>query len=213
MASSEIVWIGRAGSENFSRNALTSKRNVRLALPKRRQLDLHHIQTEIEVLAKTSGANGRFQVAIGRGNDARPDADALIRTHRLDFMFLKSAQKLGLQVDGQVADFIQKKGSLASGLEQALLRMLRSRERALHVAEQFGFDQRRNQRGTVHGGKRLIVPRARKMNRARDKFLSGAAFPEDQDGVRMLGNFLDQLVHALHAGRHADRMRQNPAGS
>ena len=41
------------------------------------------------------------------------------------------------------------------------------------------------------------------MNRARDQFLAGAAFPQDQDRIGVLGNFLDELVHALHAGRHA----------
>ena len=118
-------------------------------------------------------------------------------------MFLQGAEKLGLQVDGQVADFVQKQRALAGGFEQTLLGMLRSGERSLDVAEQFGFDQRGNQRGTVHRGKRLILPRPGKMNRARHQFLAGAALSQDQDRIVVLRDFLDQLVHALHAGRHA----------
>ena len=119
-------------------------------------------------------------------------------------MLLQGAQQFGLQIDGQVADFVQKQRALAGGFEQTLLGMLRAGERAFDVAEQFGFDQRGNQRGAVHRGERFILARPGKMNRARHQFLARAALSQDQDRIIMLRHFLDQLVDALHPRRDAD---------
>lgn len=42
----------------FFQETIDQQRDVALALAERRQLDLHHVQPEIQVLAKAAAANG-----------------------------------------------------------------------------------------------------------------------------------------------------------
>ena len=92
-------------------------------------------------------------------------------------------------------------------------------ERSLLVAEELALDQRLRQGGAVDLDKRLLRPRALRVQRPGNKFLAGAAFALDQHGDLCLRNPLDQRAcsgdqvafpenfpvgivhHALHHGR------------
>ncbi len=100
----------------------------------------------------------------------------------------------------------------SGGFEQSLLVVLRSGERALDVAEQLRFDQRRHQRRTVHRSERRSLRGPGKMNRARHQLLPRPALPENQHRIFVLAHFLDQLVHPLHPRRHADEAAETRAG-
>ena len=93
------------------------------------------------------------------------------------------------------------------------LRVLRAGEGAFHVAEQFGFDQRGNQRGAVHRNEGLVLARARKMNRARHQLLARSALAQNQHRIVVLADLFDQLVDALHLGRDADQAAKARAGA
>ena len=44
----------------------------------RREMDVHHSETVIQIFAKPVPADGRFQVHIGRGNDTSVDTEGLV---------------------------------------------------------------------------------------------------------------------------------------
>ena len=71
-------------------------------------------------------------------------------------------------------------------------------ERTLDVAEQLGFDQRGDQRRTVHRRKGAVFARPRKMNAAGHEFFPRSALPEDENGILMLAHFFDDFVDTLH---------------
>ncbi len=87
---------GTRGIGELFKKCIDQHRDIDTAIPQGRELDLDNVQTEIEVLAEVSGANGGFEVAIRGCNHARANAHALVRTHWLHFMFLQSAQQFGL---------------------------------------------------------------------------------------------------------------------
>ena len=60
----------------------------------------------------------------------------------LDLALLQRAQQLGLQRQRHRRDFVDEERALVRQLEPADARRHGAGERALHVAEQLGFDQR-----------------------------------------------------------------------
>src|SRR5947199_78426 len=170
-----------------------------------RQFDLDDIQTEIQILPDSSRTNGRVQIAVSGSDDTDIDLAAFGGADGLDFALLQRAQELGLQIHGHVSDFIEKERAPLGGFEQTLLGLHGPGERALDVAEQLGFDQRGDQRRTVHRRKGVVFARPRKMNAAGHEFFPRSALPQDENGILMLAHFFDNFVDALHFHGNADQ--------
>ena len=64
-----------------------------------------------EVLAKGPFGEALFEIAAGGGDDAYIGLADHVFTHPLVFTFLQQAQQLGLDLQWQVTDLIEKKGS------------------------------------------------------------------------------------------------------
>ena len=122
---------------------LDQQRDVLLAVAQGRNLQAEDVEAEVEVAAEGAVGDRRLQIAIGGGQDADVDVHALGAAHRTDFLFLDGAQQLGLQVDGQFADLVEKHGAAVGDGEQSFLGANRAGEGAAHVAEELAFDQRR----------------------------------------------------------------------
>jgi hypothetical protein len=207
-------WSGAGrGIGEFFKKRDDHKLNVALALSKWGKLDLHYIQPEIKVLPEGPGADRRFQIAIGGGDDANIDMPAFGRADRLHFAFLQSAQELGLQVDGHVADFVEKERAALGCFQQTLLGLHGASERALHVAEELRFDERGHQRRTVHGGEGALLADSRVMNAFSHQFLARAALTQDQDGIFVLADLFDHFVDALHLCGDADHSAKAGRGA
>src|SRR6266404_3335767 len=179
--------------------------DIALAVSKRRQFDLHHVQPEIQILAESSRANGSLEIAVGGSDDTHVDVPVFRGANGLDLPLLQGPQELGLEVHGHVSNFVEKERAPLSGFEQSLLGLHCSGERALDVTEKLGFDQRGHQCGAVHGRKRPLTARPGKMNAARHELFPRSTFPEDENWVLVLAHFLDHLVDALHFHRDADQ--------
>jgi hypothetical protein len=65
-----------------------------------------------------------------------------------------------------LADLVEKDRAAVRDLEQALLVLVRARERAAHVAEQLALEQRVGQRGAVLRHEALALARPRSVARA-----------------------------------------------
>ncbi len=124
-------------------------------------------------------------------------------TGRISFL-LQRAQQLGLQIDRQLADFVQKHGAALGDRQQPVLGFIGAGEGALDVAEQLALDQGRNQRAAVHRNKRLVAVRPGVVNRARHQLLAGAALAQDQHRMRAVRRLGDDAVKLLHLRRAAD---------
>ena len=86
------------------------QRNVFAAIAKRRNAQADHVQPVVEVLAKAALFDHSRQIAIGGGEDTNLDGNAVRSTHRPNLFFLQGAQQLGLQIEGQLADLVEKHG-------------------------------------------------------------------------------------------------------
>ena len=78
-----------------------------------------------------------LQLLVGCGNDANVHALWAVAAEALEFLFLKNAQKLGLKVEGQIADFIKEERSTVGELEAADFLVEGAGAGATLVAEKF----------------------------------------------------------------------------
>ena len=102
----------------------------------------------------------------------------------------KNTQQFGLKLEGEIADFIEKKCAAIGKFEAANFLRQRPRKSATFVAEEFGFEQARGNGGAVDLDESAFAAGTEVVNRARDDFLAGAGFAEDQDsGARGRGEF------------------------
>ena len=62
-----------------------------------------------------------FEIAVGGGDHADIHFGSLIAAHGPDFLLLQDPQQLGLHLQGQFADLIEKDRAAVRRLEQASL--------------------------------------------------------------------------------------------
>jgi hypothetical protein len=80
----------------------------------------------------------------------------------------------------------------------------RAGERAFFVAEQFALQQRFGDRGAVDADVMFISAAAQAVQCARDQFLAGAAFAEDEHARVGRGHGADELAQFAHLGGLTD---------
>ena len=177
--------------------------DVLAPLAQRRQVDRHHVQPVVQILAEPLGLDLGQQVAIAGGDDARIDADGLRIADALELALLQHAQQLDLQLGRGGVDFVEKDRAGVGRLEAAGAIVDRAGERAAHVAEQFAFQQAFAQRAAVDAHERAAAARAGLMDRLGDQFLAGAGLAQQQHrGIR-----------ARHLPRQLDRPSAWPDSS
>ena len=173
-------------------------------LAQRRHLDRNHAQPKVQVLAEFPRGDQGLEVLVGRRDHARLELERLDAADPVELALLQHAQQLGLQLDRQVADFVEEDRAGVGHLEFAGAPLGRAGERAALVPEQLALEQAMRNRGAVDGDERRAPSRRFEMNRARDQLLAGAALAAEQDG-RVVGDHApDQLINFLHRGAAAD---------
>ena len=90
------------------------------ALAQGGQVDRHHVEPVVEVLAEAPGLDLGFEVAVGGGDDAHVDLDGAGAADALQLAFLQHAQQLGLEGGGDLADLVEEQGAAVGLLEAAL---------------------------------------------------------------------------------------------
>src|SRR5206468_5754643 len=95
-----------------------------------------------------------LEITIRGSNDPHVDLDPLITAHRPYFLFLQDAQELRLQLQGQLAHFIEKDRSAVCRLKQSLLGLQCSGKRPFFVAKELALDKSGNQRSAIDRHKR-----------------------------------------------------------
>jgi hypothetical protein len=123
-----------------------------------------------------------------------------------DHALLQKAQQLGLQRHRQVADLVEEQGAFAGVFDLADGLLGGAGERALLVAEQFGFQQGVGDGGAVDGDEALVGARRQFVDAARQHFLAGAGLAQQQHGGVGRGDFFHgaaDLQHGFAAGQQA----------
>ena len=87
---------------------------------------------------------------ISGGNAAEIDLDNLIAADARDLALLQHAQQIGLRLQADVADFVEKYRAAFGDFKFSLLAILRPGERAFFVTEEFAFEQRLGERAAVN---------------------------------------------------------------
>ena len=73
----------------------------------------------VQVAAKALRLDLRLEAAVGGGDDPHVDWDEAVRTDRADLFFLERAEELGLQIQRDLADLIEKQRALVGQLESS----------------------------------------------------------------------------------------------
>src|SRR5215469_12156676 len=90
-------------------------------LTQRRQNQRKDVDSMKKVLAKFAVFHLRFEVAVGRNDDAYIDTDRFFPSNPLNLFFLEHAQQLGLHLERHVSDLIEKDRSAFRLLELAYM--------------------------------------------------------------------------------------------
>ncbi len=138
-----------------------------------------------------------------RRDDAHVDFLARRRADALERSLLQHAQQLGLQVERQIADFVEKQRPAMRQLESPLAGRDGARERAAGVAEELALDQRRRQGGAVDDHERVGPAGSVRVDGARKQLLARPGFAQKQHRAGRRGD----LLHA------SQRRAQREAGA
>ena len=138
------------------------------------------------------------EVAVGRGDHAHVHLDRVRIADALELALLQHAQQLHLQRRAHRPDFVEEERALVRLLEPSLAVADRAGERAAHVAEELGFEQRFGNGAAVERDEAMHAARAVVVNRARDDFLAGAGLAGDEDRAGGGGDRLEELKQPRH---------------
>jgi hypothetical protein len=153
------------------------KGDVLAALAKGWEVQLHHVETEIEVLAEFSFRHHLGQIAVGRGHESHVGVDRLVASHALENALAQNAQDFHLRGGVNFADFVEKERSARRLLEEC---------------------------GAMHGDERTAAARTELVDGVRGEFFACAAFARDQHGGARRGDLSDGFEHAFDGGGVAD---------
>src|SRR5206468_7751836 len=123
----------------------------------------------------------------------------------LELAVLEHAQKLGLQLQRQLADLVEKERSVARVFEIARFVLRRAGECALGIAEKRGLDQGRRDRRAVQSKPRLHAPPREAMEKVRHHFLACPGFALDERRKGRVGVLADLTLQLLQRRALADQ--------
>src|SRR5579863_3476301 len=132
------------GSESlacFFQKMLHQARDVLAPVAQWRHANLDHLDSIIEVLAKATLSHHRFEVLVGRGDDAHIRRERLIAADSLEALLLDDAQQLRLRLQVHVADLIEEEGAAFRRFEFSLAPRDSAGERSLLMTEELALDQ------------------------------------------------------------------------
>ena len=83
------------------------------------QVNGHHVEAVVEILAEPAGLDLLLEVAVGGGDEAHVDVDGLDAADALELALLQRAQQLHLHLDRDLADLVEEEGAAVGQLEAA----------------------------------------------------------------------------------------------
>ena len=84
------------------------QRDIVLAFAERWTHNWKHVQAVIEIVAKLFVGDHRGKIAVGGGHKSNINPDRLRASEALELLLLQNPQQFGLQLQRNIADFVQK---------------------------------------------------------------------------------------------------------
>ena len=115
--------------------------DVLAALAQGGQVDRHHVEPVVQILAEPAGLDFLEEVAIGGGDDPGVDLLGVVVADPLELAFLQDAEQLDLELGRGAVDLVEEDAAGVRRLEPAGSVVDGAGERALDVAKQLAFQQ------------------------------------------------------------------------
>ena len=179
--------------------------NVVGPLAQRRNVQFHHGQAPVQILAERAACHLGFQIAVTGRQHAHVDVARPILAHCSNLAFLQGPQQHPLQRQRQLAHFVEQHSATVGLAEQTGARPHRAGESAAHVTKQLGLGQFSGQRGTVEAHKRLGRAPRRPHDGFGQAFLAGATLAGDQHGAVARGHPAHQHGQRAHGLGNEDQ--------
>ena len=157
-------------------------RDIPVALAQSGQLDSGDVQAIEQICAETVLGNSGFQRQICSRDNARAQGALFGPAKPAEPPILEDPEQLGLKLQRQLSDFVEKNGPGTSYLEQTALEIPRVGESAGLVPEQLALEEGLRNRGAVDGNERLGGARARGVDTAREQLFSGPRLADEKNG-------------------------------
>jgi hypothetical protein len=115
-----------------------------------------------------------------------------------------TAQQLGLKVEAELADLIEKQSTAVSHLERTLAHTIGAGERTFLMAKELALDGAASECPAIHDNEWPIFAITLEMNRLRRDFLAGTGFAFDEDGASRCCGALERGENDAHRWCSAD---------
>src|SRR5271157_998279 len=146
-------------SRLFLDKMLNQRRDVRLSLPQRRNVNGKHPKTIVEIIPEGSGCNELLQIPVRSRDNPYVYLDGMGTTHPFDLFFLKNTQEPDLGLRWQLAHLVEKDRALVGPLKPASPLRERSCESTLFVTKKFTVDERLRNRAAVYRDQGAVISR------------------------------------------------------
>ena len=158
------------------------ERNILLPIPQGRKLDGKDVQPVEQVFAECLLANGLARSRLVAAITRTSTCCGVRAADTVEFALLEDAQQFRLNVERQLADFVQEDRSAVGQFEAADAAGDGAGEGPFFMAEQLAFHQASRQCRAVDLDQRLVAPLAGGMNGPGDQFFARARLAADQHG-------------------------------
>src|SRR5512147_3246818 len=166
-------------------------------LPQRRQFNEKRPDAEQEVFPELAVFYHALEVPVGGRYEPEVAFHFPAPPQGPDPVLLEHTQKIFLDIQGELADFIQKKRAPVRLLDQAFPGFFRAGKGALFMPEQEALHQGLRQRGAIDDHEIAAASPAVVVDGAGKKLLARARFPGDQHARVALGRPGDKIQAGL----------------
>src|SRR5205085_250106 len=112
--------------------------------------DRDHVEPIVKIFTKTAGGYFFLEILVRGADEADVDLFRRGSTDGKEPPFFQNSEELHLRLERRLADLVEHERPVVGDLEEALLVLVSSRERALHVAEQLALQERLRESAAVH---------------------------------------------------------------
>ncbi len=169
------------------------------ALAQRRRKDGKNLEPVKKIVAELFLSDHFSQVAIRRGDQPHVHVDGPRAAQPLDLALLQGAQKFRLQVERQLAHFVEEERAFVRQLQAAHLAHDGAGECAFLMAKELAFEQAGGDGGAIQLDKGALAARAQPVDGARQQLLAGSRLALDQHGGIGRGHRLNLAQHVAQA--------------
>ena len=164
----------------------------------------NHAQAVEQILAELSFGDPLFEIRVRGGDDPNIDLLGPRFADRQHFTLLEKPEQFRLDVDGQVADFIEEQRAADRGPQDAGLIRHRARKAAAPMAKELTVSQFARRARAVVGQEHAAASKRSGMNRPSHEVLARATLAGNEDRQIVALEALNLICDALHRGAGAD---------